>query len=221
MAEDSKNNETEINNETGKRPEQEIKKKSFSYETLSGEFAEKTEADWIKSDPQKRKRFIDSIFSHYNHILTEFLEQAKLCTKKYKDSWKLYLRWRKIVIWCTGLMPALNIIVAYTVGMKEKPGFWIYFSIMVAIYATILAIFTNLENFHNYSSKAQQYLELRDEFLDARREFERIWHINVFPYAGEAKACVFAAISFNKICERDRRIRKKAEEICDLSRQDN
>ena len=85
--------------------------------------------------------------------------------------------------------------------------------ISAAIYAAILTLFSNLENFNNFLERSQAFRESREIYLTAYREFERRWHVYVRPFGDGAEACVNATVLYREVVERDESLRSKFKEI--------
>jgi hypothetical protein len=82
-----------------------------------------------------------------------------------------------------------------------------------AVIAVILALLASLESFFNYAERAQAYRESRDLFLDAARDYDRLWDTYVRPFGGEPEACLNASELYRRIVISDRDLRGKFKEL--------
>jgi hypothetical protein len=112
---------------------------------------------------------------------------------------------RLIII--TGLVALLNLVAMQDTAIAR------ILSGVAGGAAVILAIFTNLESFFNYSERAQIYRESRELFLDAYREFDMLWNTHVLPYYGMPEACLNAAILYRRITAKDQDLRRKLKQL--------
>ena len=75
----------------------------------------------------------------------------------------------------------------------------------------MLAILANLENFGNFLERGQSYREARELYVDAGREFERLWQTHVVAFWPRPEACVNARELYRRICVRDSELRRKVK----------
>ncbi len=75
--------------------------------------------------------------------------------------------------------------------------------------AAILAILANLENFSNSQERAQAYLESREAFLDAARQFQLLWTTHVDPFYPGPDACVNAVALHRQLNIKDSELRAR------------
>lgn len=154
----------------------------------------------------------DQYEEYYWGVLRGFEELADKHVDKFLGFSAKNEQWRRNMIWATGGVAILNLLVAFewsgsTAGGDE--GITKVLSLIAAIYAALLVIFSNLENFWNYADRAKVHREARELLLDAAREFTFLWHVYVLPFGSRPEAYENAEILYHQITARDKEVRGK------------
>ena len=175
-----------------------------------------TEADetyWNSRPPEERVEYLKQLDAIYKALLNEFLTSANLCVRMHRKLARRHRFWRIGLITITGGLAILNLLAA--LSPSPDPLWWSknILIISAAIYAAILTLFSNLENFNNFLERSQAFRESREIYLTAYREFERRWHVYVRPFGDGAEACVNATVLYREVVERDESLRSKFKEI--------
>jgi hypothetical protein len=122
-----------------------------------------------------------------------------------------------VVIVGTGVVAIINavaaLITAHSSDKDFSPLFAIAITALAAVAAAVLAILANLENFGNFVDRAQAYREAREMFLDAYREFDRLWQVYVVAFWNRPEALVNATELYRRICVRDSELRRKIKDM--------
>ena len=172
------------------------------------------------SDEQRLAYLTNQLFPLYQHLVDEFFSSADDCVLRYREQRGLHQRWRWIVIIGTGLIAIFNALAAlisasppdeFIIGKNMA----IYATGFTAVAAAVLAILANLENFGNHLERGQSYREARELFLDAGRDFERLWQTHVVAFQGRPEALVNGRELYRRICLRDADIRRKVKDLTD------
>jgi hypothetical protein len=154
----------------------------------------------------------------YKAILDEFLNTANAFVDDYTKFKIRHSRWRVSLILITGGLAVLNILAARkwdgatvfgaSLGWANDvlPG-------LAAIYASVLAIFTNVESYFNYADAKSNARLSRELFLDAYREYDTLWHTYVRPFGIRAPACYNAIILLRRLVAKDVEVRRKTKEV--------
>lgn len=186
-----------------------------------------TQDRWMEIDSEARMKLLAEIGEHYHGYLQELYMTAELCVKQFQKSSSAHRRWRRILIIGTGVLAILNLLAtktgqsvadAFPVGLKWLSGLVPFLPMISAICAVILAILTNLESFYNWPERAQSFRESRELFLDANREFERVWAVYVRPQSDSPEAWSNAVELYKRLVAKDRELRSAFKELTRLER---
>ncbi|HYK36988.1 DUF4231 domain-containing protein [Alloacidobacterium sp.] len=172
------------------------------------------EADsWQEMDEEQRAKLIEYVNLRYTGYLNDLYESANICVERYDASTARYRIWRHIIIIGTGIVAIINLLAAN----RDHLVFWYLkgnaIPILAAIAALVLAVLANLETFYNSAEQAQAYRESRELFLDAAREFDRVWNVSVVHLGDSAKAYANAIELYKRIVAADRDLRGKFKEL--------
>jgi hypothetical protein len=150
---------------------------------------------------------LDESFHRY---VNEMFASADLCVEGYQRFSKNHWYWRQTIIMGAGLVALLNLASAYK---WNHEGSQLPISLAAAVAAVILSILTNLESSSKCLDQAQAYRESRELFLDAAREFHRMWEIYVLPLGDSPEACLNAVELYRRIVVKDRELRSKLKDL--------
>jgi hypothetical protein len=154
----------------------------------------------------------------YKAILADFFGSANMCVDRFYRLQRRHEQWRWGIIVGTGLVAIVNALAALVAAEKTQ-SFILGLTVTVlasggaAVLAAMLAILANLENFGNFLERGQSYREARELYVDAGREFERLWQTHVVAFWPRAEACVNARELYRRICVRDSELRRKVKEL--------
>lgn len=162
---------------------------------------------WSRRSEDERRSYLEALQVRFRALLVELHGFSDLCVGRFQELSARHQLWRKRVIVGTGAVAIINLLAAY---FNEAYG---WFSLIAALAAGILAMSANLESFHNSLEHAQAYRESRDLFLDASREFERLWQAHVVPFSDHPEACANATELTRRIVAKDRELRAKFKEL--------
>lgn len=183
------------------------------------EFAQHSIESWNRASHEERKAYYTQIETFYRKILDEFFQQANASAGQYLTYSRRHLATRRRMIVFGGILALLNVAIAYTAGFggTEDTDVWtgwlLALPLVAALYATALAVYSSLENLYGYAGRAQRFREIRELFLNAAREYEMLWGVNVRPFGYTAPACVNAAIAYRRIVRKDKEVRSQAKEL--------
>ncbi len=177
--------------------------------------------DWEACTPEFQKKYIEHIETFYQAIAKEFLEHADICVEKFASLNRSYGKSRIRLIWLTGVLAGLNVIIAFVSSSKESGELSseifkfvaVYLPVVAALWAAVLAVLSNVDSFHKYLERAQAFKEARELFLDTYREFEMLWQTNVYAFCVGPAACVNASRLYKRIVARDKEIRGYVKEL--------
>jgi len=173
-----------------------------------------------RTDDQRSAYLTNQLWPLYEHLVNEFFSSADDCVLRYQQQRRLHQRWRWTIIVGTGLVAILNALAALISARPPEqfiigPNMAIYAAAVAAVAAAILAILANLENFGNHLERGQSYREARELFLDAARDFERLWQTHVVAFEPRPEALVNGRELYRRICVRDADIRRKVKDLTD------
>ena len=164
--------------------------------------------EWLDLSDERRGAFLSEIDESYRLILNEFFIVANKCVEQHQRFFQLYGTWRRRIIIATGVVTIVNVLAA-----SKIPWTAAWLPIVAAVCAAGLGILANLESFYDWNGHAQAYRESRDLFLDAGREFTRLWESHVRPFGTTAEGCVNASELYRMITVKDRELRLKLKEL--------
>jgi hypothetical protein len=157
-----------------------------------------------------RQSYLLEINTAFHDYLNELITAANACVDGYEKYWHRHEHWRKTVIISTGTVAALNLLATN----RWKPD-WLAtgMSMLAALAAVALTVLANLESFGNSLDQAYALREAREFFLDASREFDRLWNTHVIPLGESAEACANAAELYRRIVIADSELRGRLKEL--------
>jgi hypothetical protein len=168
--------------------------------------------DWTSDD-------LKAINARYTALLDEIFVSANLSVEQYQKLSNSNRSWRRRLILGTGIVAIVNLLAAHKIP-ESFPRLhnlnWLL-PIVAAVVAAILAILANLESFYNFSERAQAYRESRDIFLDAGRDFVRLWDSYVNPLGDSPAAYSNAAELYRRLVAKDRELRRKFKELTETA----
>jgi hypothetical protein len=171
--------------------------------------------DWTPDD-------LKTIDERYKEILNEIFASANLSVAQYQKLSNSNRIWRRRLILGTGLVAIVNLLAAHKIPAGTFPHLSDLMNgvipIAAAVIAAVLAILANLESFYNFSERAQAYRESRDIFLDAGRDFVRLWDSYVGPLGDSTGAYTNAAELYRRLVAKDRELRRKFKELTETPR---
>ena len=161
-------------------------------------------------DADERAKLIGYLNLRYTGYLNDLYESANICVDRYDEFTERHRTRRYIIIIGTGVVAIINLLAA-----NKALSTWSnnIIPITAAIVALALAVLANLETFHNSAEHAQAYRESRELFLDAAREFDRVWSVSVVPLGDSAEAYSNAVELYKRIVAADRDLRSKFKEL--------
>lgn len=176
------------------------------------------EAFWSGQSEPDRLDYLKQIDACYHAIVDEFFELSNVCVQRFQAANASHVTWRQRMIWLTGSLAALNVLVAYFASLDRENSSWPYvllraLPLIAAVYATFIAIISSLENLHRYHERAQGFREARDLLLGATRRYEMLWHTSVRPYRTSATACAQAEALYARIVAEDDQVRAQVKEL--------
>ena len=158
-------------------------------------------------------------------MLDEFFTSANKCVQQYQNYSQLHTRWRRNIIIGTGIVTVVNVLAAAMRSPSTRDAAsvvaanWLsavatnWLPTFAAVCAAFLGILASLESFYDSPGRAQAYRESREIFLDAGREFNRLWDSYVRPFGIAPEACVNASELYRRIIVKDRELRLKFTEL--------
>jgi hypothetical protein len=165
---------------------------------------------WRNMDSEQRGKLIAYVNFRYTGYLNDFYESANICVERFDEFTSRHHRWRYQIIIGTGVVAIFNLLAANkTIAERSHNGL----PILAAMAALALAVMANLETFNNAAEHAQAYRESREFFLDAAREFDRVWSVSVVPLGDSAEAYANAIELYKRIVAADRDLRGKFKEL--------
>jgi hypothetical protein len=187
------------------------------------ELEEQNERYWAGRTSEERQAYIEQLDESYQAIVNEFLKLSNASVDEYKNLLRGHTHSRRQMIWMTGFLAMLNVVVTFVAGQdgnKQLAGWWsiivgvgaVGLPVLVALYAATVAIFSNLESLENHLQRAQHYRQSRETSLSAFRELEMLWHLYVRPFSDTPTACVNAANLYRRAVARDREVRGQVME---------
>lgn len=210
-----KNKKKENNTENSKSLNHELEEQD-TFKEIDAEICEQTEDFWIHQSQEERRHFMEQIDLSYHTIVNEFFETADLSTDKYLKFSKSNKRWRRWITVLAGMLAILNILVAYTTTLQKE--IFPLLPLLAAVFASVIAIFSNLENLYKYADRAEAFGDVREISLNAAREYEMKWHVYVRPFIDNPKACMNAAKIYQQIIEKDQEIRGQTREMTHIAK---
>jgi hypothetical protein len=175
---------------------------------------EQTEAYWENSLPEDRQAYVTQLNTNYQTIVDELLELQTDAINQFKGVVTRYKASRRRMIWMTGVLAILNIAVSAVAAQVDNKAFGatvkvvaVALPVLVAAYAAVIAIFSNIESLENYLQRAQLYRHARELSLTACRELEMLWHLYVRPFNDSPTACMNAASLYRRAVTKDQEVR--------------
>jgi hypothetical protein len=179
---------------------------------------EQSENYWHGRSAEERQGYLEQLNLSYHAIVDDFLHLSSTAVESYQDMVTRHLSARRRMIWMSGAMAIANIVVSVVVAQGDSPHFtessrsWlkgagIVLPGLVAVYAALIAVFSNLESLENHLPRAQTYRQARESSLNAFRELEMLWHVYVRPFSDTPAACVNAANLYRRAVTRDQEVR--------------
>jgi Protein of unknown function (DUF4231) len=159
---------------------------------------------WSGMDVQQRSDLLTQLTTRYQGYLAELAEEADLCVERYQQFSESYKTWRIRIIVGTGIVAMANLLAANRTLSNLTHN---ALPIVAAVLALALTILANLESFFNLPEKMRAYRESREMFLDAARDFERVWNVYVRPFTVDHEAWTNAVELHRRIVIRDRELR--------------
>jgi hypothetical protein len=168
--------------------------------------------DWTPAD-------LKAINERYTQLLTEIFTSANLSLVQYQTLSSSNRMWRRRLILGTGVVAIVNLLAAHHVSDKYPHLIhWNWVApIVAAVLAAVVTILASLESFYNFSERAQGYRESRDVFLDAGRDFVRLWDSYVLPFGDSPGAYTNAAELYRRLVAKDRELRRKFKELTETA----
>ena len=207
---DENNDNLEEPLDSGEIEEPEADKQGTNVGIIS-DLTEQTEEFWESRSQEERRHYYMQIDSNYHTIVDEFFNLADDSVDRFQVFSKSNTNWRWAITILAGMLAILNVVVAYT---AKSTNIWLeQLPLMAAVFASIIAIVTNLENLNKYGDRAQAYREVREVLLNAAREYEMLWHIYVRPFSDSPQACINAAKIYKQIVSKDQEIRGQTKEL--------
>jgi len=184
-------------------------KRGTSLGPESAELAEQNDGYWGSRSPDERQAYITQLDANYHAIVNDFLKLASASVDEFRNMTAGHLKSRRQMIWATGGLAALNILVTFVTSQTDRHlrVIAIFLPVATAVYAAFLAILSNLESLENYLSRAQHYRQARETSLNAFRELEMLWHVYVRPFSDTPVACVNAANLYRRAVAKDQEVR--------------
>jgi hypothetical protein len=165
---------------------------------------------WTGMNQEERFAFLETLDANYHRYVDEFYQLANDCVDRYDSASSHHNSWRRRIIVGTGIVAIINLLAA-----NHSLSQWSnnILPISAAIAALGLTVLANLESFYNFADRAQAYRESRELFLDAAREFQRVWDVYVQPFGSEPHACANGVELYRRVVSNDRELRSKFKEL--------
>lgn len=192
---------------------------SLDQPELSGdtdEFAPQNIEYWKCASREECKTYYLQIELFYKIIIDEFFQQADTSAAQYLKFSKSHVTTRRRMILLGGLLALLNVLIAFSASgetLADSVNWTKWLSLIAALYASALAIYSSIENLHGFAGRAQGFREVRELFLNAARKYEMLWLVNVRPFGFTPPACVNASIAYKRIVNMDIEVRSQAKEL--------
>ena len=164
--------------------------------------------EWLSWPEEHRQAFLTETDQSYRALLDEFFIVANKCVEQNQRYLQLHGSWRRRIIVSTGIVTIVNVLAASKIPRTSS---WL--PIAAAVCAAGLGILANLESFYDCNGRAQAYRESRELFLDAGREYTRLWESYVRPLGTTAEACMNASELYRLVTVKDRELRLKLKEL--------
>jgi hypothetical protein len=158
-------------------------------------------------------------------MIDEFRTHANMAGEQFKESSTRHEKWRKWSIIAGGGLATLNGFAAFELVGKVKftivtgsdpVALASFLSAFAAIYAVMLTILGNLENFFNGGEKAAGFRQSRDLFLTTYRVYLQKWLEYVEAFGYSARACVNAARLYRELVRTDENLRSAVKESTEI-----
>jgi hypothetical protein len=157
-----------------------------------------------------RQSYLIEVNNAFHEYLNELISAANSCVDGYDKYCRRHEHWRKTIIIVTGVVAVLNVLAAYR---PKVEWYAVTISLSGAVAAVGLSVLANLESFGNFLEQASALREAREMFLDASRDFDRLWNTLVIPLGESADACANAAELYRRIVATDRDLRGRLKEL--------
>lgn len=167
---------------------------------------------WQQLTEDERMGSHKVIDSYYHHLLEDFRNNANDAVQGYATYEKRNKQWRLALICLTGGLALINV-AATSFPDKWGSSVRAILSFCAAIYAVILALFTNIESYLHYNEKKTATRESREMYLDAYREFEMLRLRYVYPYGCDAHACYNFNALYQRLVAKDVELRRKIMQV--------
>jgi hypothetical protein len=183
------------------------------------------EQDFLNQTEEELQRFLNQSRTDFFTVIEEFRTHANIAGTQFKNSSDRHEKWRKWSIIATGGLAALNGFAAFELIGKVKfsvvngtdpIALASLLSAFAAIYAVILTILGNLENFFNAGEKAAGFRQSRDLFLTTYRVYLQKWLEYVEAFGYSPRACVNAARLYRELVRTDENLRNTVKELTEI-----
>jgi hypothetical protein len=185
---------------------------------------EQTEEYWQNCSAQERQAYYKNIYEHYFTIVQEFAAQSDSAVDKFKIFSAAHLRWRKRLVWLSGTLAIMNVVLAFTSDVNNwdisRPLYIVIriLPLVAAVFAAFIAIMSNLESIYKPLERAQAFREVREILLNAARYHEMLWNVYVHPFADSPTACINASRAYMSLVDKDKEVRGQTKEIISKAR---
>jgi hypothetical protein len=167
---------------------------------------------WQTLAEDERKACHEVIDLYYHNLLEDFRRNANDAVQSYATYETRNKQWRLTMICLTGGLALINVAATSFPGTRG-PAVRVILSFAAAIYAVILALFTNIESYLHYNDRKTTTRESRELYLDAYREFEMLRLRYVYPYGYDAHACYNFNALYQRLVAKDLELRRKIMQV--------
>lgn len=184
----------------------------------AGDLVEPGAQYWSDRSAEERAEHIGQIEKFFRAITDDLLTQSDICVDRYISLNKSYKRWKIGFILATGLLAIFNVFIASLPSTAVEAGLIQKLSIAAAVYAAIIAVVSNIDNFLQYRERSQAFRQAREEFLDANRQYTMLWLSYVRPFGDSPTACINASRLYRRAVIRDQELRALVKQLTDTDR---
>jgi hypothetical protein len=173
---------------------------------------------WSDRSPEERVEHTSQLETFFKDLVEDFLKQSDVCVDRYIELNKAYKLWRVSFIILTGFLAILNVFIASLPSRSVTTATITNLSIIAAVYAAIIAVVSNIENFLKYRERSQAFRQAREDFLDAHRQYTMLWLSYVHPFGDTPTACINASRLYRRVVIRDQELRALVKQLTDTDR---
>lgn len=173
---------------------------------------------WSKADQARRQAYLDGVFQVFEERLQGIFEEANRCAEESNGLAKKFRNWRIGIMILAGGLAILNVIISWVTSgepaaANSTVNLAAWLALIAAIYAAGLALFTNVESFHNYFERTQGGRLCRDLYLNLYWTQKERWITYVIALNDTPQACCNASGVFRELVAGEVEIRNKYRDL--------